>query len=78
MFKINSIYFILSFCIGIFLVYVITPFPEVIYTFPTPDNVDDTIYNNKNGSCYKYKAKEVQCDANTKNTPIYKNKKYFK
>tara|TARA_B100001094_G_C18033323_1_gene721261 strand:+ start:507 stop:722 length:216 start_codon:yes stop_codon:yes gene_type:complete len=70
-------YFFISFCIGIFLVYVITPFPDIVFTFPTPDNVDDTIYNNSNGSCYKYKATQVQCDSNTIKTPIYKNKKLF-
>lgn len=78
MFKLNNFYFIISFCIGIFIVYVITPFPEIVYTFPTPDNVNDTIYNsNKNGSCYKFKATEVACDKNTKKTPIYKNKKIY-
>ena len=56
----------------------LTPFPEIVYTFPTPDNVNDTIYNsNKNGSCYKFKATEVACDKNTKKTPIYKNKKIY-
>ena len=77
MFKFNHLYFIVSFCIGIFIVYGITPYPDVIYTFPTPDNLEP-IYNNKNGSCFKYKATEVQCYSNTKKTPIYKNKKYFK
>ena len=77
MFKFNSMYFLISFCIGIFLVYVITPFPDIIFTFPTPDNVDDTIYNNSNGTCYKYKATQVECDMNTINTPLYKNKKLF-
>lgn len=74
MIKFNSIYFIISFCVGLFFVYILTPYPEIIYTFPTPDN-QDTIYNNKNGTCYKYKASEVECDKNSKNTPIYKNKK---
>ena len=75
MFKFNSLCFFISFSIGLFLVYVITPYPEVIFTFPTPEN-QDTIYNN-NDSCYKYKATEVDCNENTKKTPIYKNKKLF-
>ena len=77
MFKFNSVYFIISFFIGIFIVYVATPYPEVIFTFPTPDNVDSIVYNSNGGTCFKYKAKEVQCDANSKKTPIYKNKKSF-
>ena len=76
MFKFNSLYFFISFCIGLFLVYIITPYPEVIYTFPTPDNLD-IIYNNYNKSCYKYNATEVECNENTIKTPIYKNKKLF-
>ena len=72
--KFNSLYFCVSFCIFIFIVYIITPYPEVIYMFPTPDN-SDIIYNNTNGSCYKYNPIEVKCDSNSKKTPLLKNKK---
>ena len=72
--KFNSIFFFISFSISIFIVYVITPYPDIITIFPTPDN-SDVIYNNTNGTCYKYNTIEVECDENTKNTPILQNKK---
>ena len=32
--------------------------------YPTPETVDKLVYKDKNGICYKYVTKEVNCDAN--------------
>ena len=41
---VNPLSFFIAFCIGIFVVYISTPEPKVIYKYPTPDNVDKNIY----------------------------------
>ena len=34
------------------------------YKYPTPNESDKLIYKDKNGICYKYTTKEVNCDSN--------------
>lgn len=38
--------------------------PRVIYEYPHPTNVDTRTYKDKNGVCYSYTAKDVNCDQN--------------
>jgi len=61
MIKINVYYFITSLAIGLLLAYLLTPQPEVIIKYPTPDNAGKIIYKDVNDVCYKYKANEVVC-----------------
>jgi hypothetical protein len=58
--KINFIYFTISFCVGIFLVYIQTPKKTIVYKFPSPDN-SDLVYKDKSESCYKYHSNEIEC-----------------
>ena len=58
---INPYYFMISLCIGFFFVYILTPTPDIILKYPTPDNAGSIIYKDKADVCYKYKAKEVDC-----------------
>ena len=58
--KINVIYFTISFCVGIFCVYVMTPKKSIVYKFPSPDNIE-TEYQDKSESCYKYHSNEIEC-----------------
>lgn len=57
--------FIISLAIGLFMVYVTNPNKEVVYVYPTPDNVENIAYKDKSSTCWKYKAKEVPCNKNT-------------
>jgi hypothetical protein len=59
--RIKPVYFVISFCIGILLVYVITPKKSIIYKFPSPDN-SDLVYHDKSDTCYKYHNKEMSCN----------------
>ncbi len=59
--KINFFYFIAAFCIGIILVNIIKPKPEIIMKFPTKYNIDSTVYEDKSGNCFKYTAEEKEC-----------------
>jgi hypothetical protein len=58
--KLNPYVFILSFCIGIFIVYLSDPPKKIIIQHPRP-NDDKTIYRDNNDNCYKYKTIEVKC-----------------
>lgn len=59
--KINPFYFFISFAIGLFFVYIITPPPEVIVKFPSPFNAGSVTYKDKADACYIYKADKVSC-----------------
>jgi hypothetical protein len=58
--KLNPYVFILSFCIGIFIVYLNDPPKKIIIQHPRP-NDDKTIYRDDTNNCYKYKTIEVNC-----------------
>lgn len=50
--------------IGIIAIFFINPEKSVVFRYPTPENSSKTIYKDKNGICYKYNSKEVNCDSN--------------
>lgn len=56
-------YFFIAFSIGILIAYLITPTPEIVIKYPTPDNAGKIIYRDTADVCYKYRAKEVSCPA---------------
>jgi len=57
--QLNPLAFILSFCVGIFIVYLTEPPKKIIVKHPKP--FDDTIYRDNDNNCYKYKTIEVDC-----------------
>lgn len=59
--KINPTVFFISLSIGLFLTYISTPYPTIIYKYPTPENCDHIIYKDDSDNCYKYESKEVSC-----------------
>ncbi len=62
MLTINYFYFFLSFGIGLFFVYIMSPQPQVVMKFPTPYNAGKIIYKDKADTCYVYKAEKSSCD----------------
>lgn len=56
--------FVVGLIIGIIGILFIQQDKEVTYRYPTPDDNGKTIYKDKNGVCYRYKATEVDCDKN--------------
>jgi hypothetical protein len=58
--RLNPFAFIISFCIGIFFVYLMEPQKKIIVQHPKP-NDDVTIYRDDENNCYKYKTIEVKC-----------------
>ena len=62
----NPIVFLISLCIGIFFVYIITPPPKVIVKYPTPENSGRIVYKDEAHNCFKIISKEVNCPKNKK------------
>jgi hypothetical protein len=69
----------LSFAIGMFLVYIVAPPPEIVLKFPSPYNAEKVLYRDKSNTCYRYHSEKVSCTSgNVKPQPImedFKNKK---
>ena len=66
--------FIISLSLGILYVYLLNPSPNIIYVYPTPDNVNKIEYKDKADNCYQFSSTEVSC-VNTediKTIPIQK------
>ena len=55
---------ILGLVVGIIAILCINPEKSVVRVYPQPATAQKTIYKDKNGVCYRYQAKEVNCDAN--------------
>jgi hypothetical protein len=69
---ISPIYFFLSLGIGLFVVYIMSPQPKIVYKFPSPYNSEKVTYNNGD-SCFKVKAEQVECpsdDSLIKSQPL--------
>lgn len=63
--------FFISFCIGMFMVYITVPLPEIIIRYPTPMNSGKVIYKDNSDMCYVYDSKEIQCPKDgVSNTPL--------
>ena len=54
--------FLVGLTIGIFCVYILKPAPIVINKYPNLENTADVIYKDRNGTCFKYNTKTVDCD----------------
>lgn len=67
--KINLYYFLISFCIGILVVYSTQPKSQIVYKFPSPSNLN-TKYRDNADNCYKYEYEEVKCSAGAVPQPI--------
>lgn len=63
-------YFFIAFFIGVLLVYITSPTPEVILRYPTPNNAGHIVYKDHADMCYVYHAKQVPCHKNAIETPL--------
>nr|QOI90438.1 hypothetical protein HWQ62_00302 [Pyramimonas orientalis virus] len=67
--KLNLFYFVMSFCVGILVVYASQPKTQIVYKFPSPTNLN-TKYKDNSDNCYKYEYEEVKCSKNAIPQPI--------
>ena len=63
---INFPIFLISFCIGVFFVYITMPDMRKIYVYPTPENINVLQYKDKTDTCFSFQQKEVPCPKNEK------------
>ena len=71
--------FLVSLAVGLFVVYISMPPTQIIYVYPTPDNVDQIQYKDRSGTCFGFEAEQVTCPANKKlvrEYPIQEGKKF--
>ena len=73
---IHPLLFMVSFCIGLFFTYSLTSAPEVIYIYPNPHNVQDTIYKDDLNKCFKYTSETVECSSKALETKTSDNLEY--
>ena len=50
--------------VGAVAILMIKPEKDVVYKYPNPGNNEKLIYKDKNGVCYQYVSKKVDCDKN--------------
>jgi hypothetical protein len=60
--KLEFLPFLMGLAIGLFLVYILKPSAVVVMKYPNLDNAEKTIYRDRNGTCFRYDLKEVDCD----------------
>lgn len=74
--KLSPFYFFISFAIGLFFVYILTPPPSVIVKFPSPYNAGKITYRDTSDTCYVYKADRVECPidkSKVRAQPVYED-----
>jgi hypothetical protein len=57
--------------LGMFMVYVLKPSPNIVYKYPTLDNAGKVVYQDRNGVCFKYHADTVDCNKNEDRITVY-------
>ncbi len=45
--------------------------PLVVHEYPHPQNVQGRVYRDNNGVCYRYSARDVDCNANESRLRAY-------
>jgi hypothetical protein len=77
--NINPFYFFVSLAVGLFMVYIFNPPPQVVVKFPSPYNAGKITYKDKHDSCYIYRADKVSCPIDRsviKPQPLFEDFKY--
>ena len=69
--KIQILPLMVSFFIGFFCVYILKPAPMVIIKNPNLDNAGKSTYEDRNGVCFQYVVKNVDCDKNEDRIKAY-------
>ena len=54
--------FLCGLAVGIFVVYILKPAPMVIHKIPNLENAGELVYKDRNGTCFSYDAKQVDCN----------------
>jgi hypothetical protein len=61
---ISIIPLLIGLAVGVIAILMIKPEQTVVYKYPNPGTEEKNTYKDKNGVCYQYVAKKVDCDKN--------------
>lgn len=61
---------VVSFAVGLFLVFLQPMEHRTIFVYPTPSNVDQIQYKDEVDNCYSFSAKLVDCSSASKISKI--------
>jgi len=61
--RLDPVFFLGSFLLGLLFVYLTTPARQVVIKFPSPLNAGRVVYRNGSDSCFKYRADKGSCPA---------------
>lgn len=59
--RLNPIAFFVSFCIGLFICYIMAPKPTILIKYPNPETASFLTFIDNATNCYKYKIDIVKC-----------------
>lgn len=65
----NLKYFLISFCVGIMVVYITQPKTQIVHKFPSPMTIEQK-YRDGANNCYKFEAEEVECTQDAEPQPV--------
>ena len=57
--------FLIALSIGLLYTYLTTPYPQIVYKYPTPYNAGKITYVDDANVCYKYKVQKVDCPSDS-------------
>ena len=69
--RIQFIPLVIGITIGVIALIFVKPEKNVVHKYPNPESSDKIIYKDKNGICYAYSPKKVDCDKNEKTIKDY-------
>lgn len=61
--------FLVSFAVGLALVYVSPIEYKTVLVYPTPKNVKEIQYKDSSGQCFQFEASEVKCTGSANKIP---------
>lgn len=53
--------FFISFAVGLFFIYVLGPRMKHIYIYPSPENIDTFLVQDKADNCFRFGMEEIKC-----------------
>jgi len=65
--------FFISFLLGLVFIYCMGPNTQTVYVYPSPENVNDLLFRDNAGKCFKFHMIDTVCDADAskiKDVPI--------
>jgi hypothetical protein len=53
--------FLVSFAVGLFVIYIIGPETKKIYIYPSPETINKVIFKDKANNCFSFEEQVVEC-----------------